>query len=121
MEPRLDAVRESRNRLAGSTAHLLFQVVAQQGKQLELHAMGDSLCATLLDFVGPRVQEVGVARDKPKGLIVGELGEGGDRETKRDWPSPGRDFPNIEDAIGAWQVETKPTRRTKARMTAKKR
>jgi hypothetical protein len=26
-------------------------------------------------------------------------------ETKRDWPSPECDFLNVEDAIGAWQVE----------------
>jgi predicted AAA+ superfamily ATPase len=35
-------------------------------------------------------------------------------KTKRDWPSPGCDFLNLEDAIGAWQVETKPTRHAKA-------
>ena len=42
-------------------------------------------------------------------------------ETKRDFPSPACDFLNFEDAIGAWQVETKPTRHTKARITARRR
>jgi len=55
-EPRLDAVRESRNRLAGSAAHLLLQGVAQQGKQFERHTMRDSPRATFLGLVGPRVK-----------------------------------------------------------------
>jgi len=42
-------------------------------------------------------------------------------ETKRDWPSPGCDFLNLEDAIAAWQVEAKPTRGSAARKAARKR